>query len=74
MAIKIKLSNLLGERKMRVAELSRKTGINQNTLGKLYHEKGASGTKLKTIDKLCEALDCRIEDLFEYEYIPRKKK
>ena len=72
MPIKIKLSNLLGERKMKVAELSRETGINQNTLGRLYHEKSVNGIELETMGKLCEALDCRIEDLFEY--IPRKKK
>lgn len=70
MAIKIKLSNLLGEKRMRVVELSKKTKIDQNALGKLYNEK-SRGIKFATINKLCRALDCSIGDLFEY--IPKKK-
>jgi len=72
MAIKILLSKLLGERKMRVVELSRRTSINQNALGKLYNEKGVKGIRFLTINRLCEALNCRVGDLFKY--VPEKKK
>jgi putative transcriptional regulator len=70
MPIRVKLSSLLGARKMRVAELARRTDISQNALGRLYHEKN-KGVEFETIEKVCEALECKIEDLLEY--IPREK-
>jgi putative transcriptional regulator len=65
MPIKIHLSRLLGERKIRAAELSRQTGISQNTLSKFYHEK-AKGIEFETLEKLCRALGCSVSDLLQY--------
>ncbi len=65
MSIKIHLGRLLGERKLRASEVSRKTGINKNTLSSLYNEK-VSGIRFDTLEKLCKFLNCSIGELIEY--------
>ena len=66
MAIRIHLGRLLGERKMKMAELSRQTGINKNALSELYYEK-VKAVRFETLDKICRALGCNIQDLLEYQ-------
>ncbi len=68
--IKINLSKLLGEKRMSQAELSRKTGINPNTINAIYNEYVQYINK-SDIDKICEVLDCEITDLLVR--IPNKK-
>ena len=70
MPIKVHLSKLLGERKLRASEVARKTGINKNTLSSLYNE-SISGIRFDTLEKLCKFLNCSIGDLIEY--ISKKK-
>lgn len=41
------------------------TGLSKDTIYLLYYDKNRT-VKLETIDKLCKALDCKVEDLFEY--------
>jgi putative transcriptional regulator len=65
MPIKIHLSKLLGERKLRASDVAKKTGINKNTLSALYNE-NVSGIKFDTLEKLCKFLDCKVGDLVEY--------
>ena len=66
MAIRIHLGRLLGERKMKMAELSRLTGINKNALSELYYEK-VKAIRFETLEKICRALGCNIQDLLEYQ-------
>lgn len=68
--VRIKLSTLLGERRMTQIELSRKTGIRPATINEIYHEL-CERINLEHIDKICEALGCDISDLLKYE--PNKK-
>ncbi|MFW6130823.1 MAG: helix-turn-helix domain-containing protein, partial [Atribacterota bacterium] len=70
-AIKIHLGRLLGERKLRAADVARDTGINKNTLSSLYHEK-VSGIRFETLETLCRYFDCSVEDILEY--VPKEKK
>ena len=63
--IRIHLGRLLGEKKMKMSELSEKTGINKNTIGELYYEKSQM-VRFDTLDKICKALDCKLSDLIEY--------
>ncbi|MBQ7232830.1 MAG: helix-turn-helix transcriptional regulator [Bacillales bacterium] len=56
---------------MTQAELATITGIRANTINDWYHE-GVIRINIEHIDKICEALDCDITDLFEY--IPNKNK
>lgn len=57
-------------------ELALKTGIRAATINALYHEQSAE-ISLENLDKLCEALDCTVEDILEYipnsEYIKYHK-
>ena len=65
MKIKIQLSRIMGEQKLKVAELSRKSGISRYALYELYHER-TKGIGFETLAKLCQALDCSVGDLLEY--------
>lgn len=65
MPIRVHLGRLLGERKLRASEVSRKTGINKNTLSSLYNER-VSGIRFDTLEKLCKFLNCSIGELIEY--------
>ena len=58
-----KLPILLAERKMRVADLIRGTGINKTTLHKLYNGE-LTRIDLETIDRICDYLDVQVGDLF----------
>lgn len=60
--IKLRLSVLLGERRMTQAELARMTGIRANTINDLYHEL-ADRVNLEHLDLICEALDCELHEL-----------
>lgn len=63
--IKNKFSIILGEKRMKVADISKHTGISNNTLYKIYHNK-SRGIDFETLDKLCWALECNSQELFEY--------
>ncbi len=69
--VKIKLQYVMLDRKIKsVAELSRETGINENTIAKLVNEKNLESLKLETLFKLCNYLNCPLNNLIEY--IPEK--
>ena len=61
--IKCRLSILMGERKLRVADVARGTDLSRSTVTSLYKET-AERVDLNTIDSLCEFLDCEVGDLF----------
>ena len=65
MPVKIKVSNLLGEHKMSMKQLSELTGIRPNTISNLYHE-DIKRIEITQIEALCRAFHCRVEDIFEY--------
>lgn len=63
--IKNRLSSVLGEQRMRVSELSKLTGISQNALNKIYHDK-TKGIDFDTLNKLCNVLKKNSQELFEF--------
>ncbi len=63
--IRCHLSRLMGERKMKITDVARETGLNRNTVTLLYKET-ASRVELDAIDKLCHLFKCKVEDLFEF--------
>ena len=67
--IKNKLSEMMGIRRMNMAEVAREAGLTHVTVFRIYHEKTKT-IELETLDKLCNALNCRIQDIFEH--IPNK--
>ncbi|MCG5525295.1 helix-turn-helix transcriptional regulator [Ectothiorhodospira haloalkaliphila] len=62
--IRCNLSRLMGERKLKIADVSRGTGLNRNTVSLLYNET-ASRVDLEAIDRLCLFFDCEVGDLLE---------
>ncbi len=63
--VKCHLSRLMGERKMKIADVARDTGLHRNTITLLYDET-ASRVDLETIERLCQLFSCSVSDLFEY--------
>ncbi len=63
--IKCHLSRLMGERKLKISDLARDTGINRGTATRLYHET-AERVEMDVINTLCQFFNCKVEDLFEY--------
>ena len=59
------LSCILGEKRWSQAKLARITGIRAATINELYNDFAARIT-LENLDRICEALDCDVEDIFEY--------
>ena len=64
MMIRCHLARLMGERKMKIADVARATGLHRNTVTLLYKET-AQQVDLNTIDLLCELFDCEVGDLLE---------
>lgn len=63
--IKCHLSRIMGEKKLKIVDVSRETGINRGTITRLYQET-AERVDLEVIDRLCRYLDCSVGDLFEF--------
>ena len=63
--IKIYLSTLLGMERMSQIELARKTGIRPATINAIYNET-IDRINLEHLSKICEVLDCKVEDLLQY--------
>lgn len=63
--IKIHLAKLLGERKMFQVDLAKRTGIRANTINEIYHE-FIQRLNIEHLDKICEVLNCRLDELIEY--------
>ena len=63
--IRCHLSRLMGERKIKIADLSRDTGINRGTATRLYYET-AERIEMSVIGSLCEYFNCSVSDLLEY--------
>lgn len=62
--IRIYLSRLLGERRMTQSDLARKTKIRPATINEYYNE-FAVRVNLEHLDKICEVLDCDLDDLIQ---------
>jgi putative transcriptional regulator len=62
--IKCNLSRLLGERKLKISDVARDTGINRGTITRLYQET-AIRVDFDVLEKLCVYLKCDIGELLE---------
>ncbi|MBL4871295.1 MAG: helix-turn-helix transcriptional regulator [Robiginitomaculum sp.] len=65
MAIIITLDVMLARRKMKSKELAAIIGITEANLSKLKSG-NIKGVKLDTMNKICEALDCKPGDLIDF--------
>lgn len=62
--IRCHLARIMGEHKMRIADVARETGLSRATLTLLYKET-AKRVDLDALDRLCDLFDCELSDLLE---------
>jgi putative transcriptional regulator len=55
----------MGEKRMRIVDVARVTGLNRSTVTQLYYDRKKRFTK-DLLDKLCKALDCQPQDILVY--------
>lgn len=63
--IENRVSNIIGARKMTIAEVAHLTGLSYNAVANIYYDK-TKGIDFETLDKLCFALECDTNDIFKY--------
>jgi putative transcriptional regulator len=66
MAIRVRLDDVLHDRRMTLTELSARVGITLANLSILKTGK-AKGIRFATLEAICEALDCEPGDLLAFE-------
>ncbi|WP_018415536.1 helix-turn-helix domain-containing protein [Teredinibacter turnerae] len=64
--VKVHLSRLMGERKLRIVDVARDTGINRGTIARLYHET-AIRIDFDVLEKLCTYMECSVGELVELQ-------
>lgn len=65
--IKIKLNDIMEDRKISTYELSTKANIRFQTI-KMLRENTAKRIDFEVLKKLCFVLNCSVSDIIEYEY------
>ena len=63
--IVVNLDVMMAKRKMSLNELSEKVGITLANLSILKNSK-AKAIRFSTLDAICKALDCKVEDIIEF--------
>ncbi|MEW5882351.1 MAG: helix-turn-helix transcriptional regulator [Pseudomonadota bacterium] len=64
-------SRLMGERKLKIADVARETGLHRNTIT-LLDQETASRIDLDAIDRLCAYFNVSVGELFEF--VPENQK
>ena len=64
--IRCHLSRMMGEEKLKISDLSRKTGIHRNMLSLLYFEK-AKRVEFDVLEKLCRHFKCQVGEILEFK-------
>lgn len=55
----------MGQHKMKIADVSRKTDLNRSTVTAMYNE-DVKRIDVEAVDKLCQLFNCQVSDIFEY--------
>ncbi|MEH7393326.1 helix-turn-helix domain-containing protein [Bacillus sp. JJ1474] len=63
--IKIHLSRIMGEQKLKISDVATMTGLHRNGITRLYNDE-TDGIKFDTLEKLCTALNCSVGELIEH--------
>ncbi len=64
--IKCHLSTLMGERKLKIADLAKELGVHRNTITLLYYER-AKRIDFDVLEKLCKYFNCSVSEILEYK-------
>ena len=65
MEILVNLDVMMAKRKISAGELAERVGITPANLSILKNNK-AKAIRFSTLDAICKALDCRVEDILEF--------
>ena len=60
--IKCNLSKIMGEKRLKISDVAKETGINRGTITRLYHET-ALRIDFEVLDQLCGYLECEVSEL-----------
>ncbi|MCZ4372366.1 helix-turn-helix domain-containing protein [Vibrio diazotrophicus] len=63
--LKCHLSRIMGEKRLKISDVARDTGINRGTITRMYNE-SATRIEIEVIDILCRYLSVQVGELFEY--------
>lgn len=63
--IRCHLARLMGERKMKISDVLRETGLRRNTVTLMYKET-AQKIDIEALDKLCRLFKCEVADMLEF--------
>ena len=55
----------MGERKMKISDVLRETGLSRNTVTLMYRET-AQKIDIEALDKLCQLFACEVADILEF--------
>ena len=66
MSIHCRLSTILGERRLKMADVVRGTGLARDTVRNLFYDK-TRRVDYDVLEKICDYLDCGLEDILEYK-------
>lgn len=71
--IKCNVSRLMGERKLRIADVARETGLNRSIITALWTERVVR-LELATLNILCQYFGCSVGEILEWSPdLPLKK-
>ena len=62
--IRCHLSRMMGERKLRIANVAREAGVQRNLLTLLYYER-AKRIDLESLERLCRFFGCGVGEFLE---------
>lgn len=60
--VRIKLSALMGEKRLKISDVARDTGISRSTISRIYHEE-VERLDLDTLEELCRYFEVDIADM-----------
>ncbi|HGE6070722.1 XRE family transcriptional regulator [Enterobacter hormaechei] len=63
--IRCHLARLMGERKMKISDVLRETGLSRNTVTLMYRET-AQKIDIEALNKLCKLFACEVADILEF--------
>lgn len=63
--IRCNFARMLGERKLKIADVARDTGLNRGTLTRLYYET-VERYESEVLNTLCRYFGCSIGEFLEY--------
>ena len=63
--IRCHLARVMGDKRLKIVDVARDTGINRGTITRMYHDQ-AERIELEVLDALCSYLGVGIDELYEF--------